>query len=50
MWLSDQEVADSVMFMIADHQQRLPDQRMKRIGDNRFECQPGPALGPLQTP
>ena len=60
MWLSDQEVVDAVMFVIADHQQRLPDQRMKRIGDNGFECQkpgimapartPEPAVGPLQTP
>ncbi len=25
MWLSDQEVADPIMFVIADHKQRLPD-------------------------
>ena len=49
MWLSDQEVADSVMFMIADHQQRLPDQRMKRIGDNRFECQKPGIMTPART-
>ena len=49
MWLSDQEVVDPVMFVIADHQQRLADQRMKRIGDNGFECQKPGTMAPART-
>ena len=60
MWLSNQVVMDPVMFVIANHQQRLADHGMKRIGDNGFECQkpgtmapartPEPVIGPLQIP
>ena len=39
LWLSDQEVVDAAMLVIANHQHRLPSERMKRIGDNGFECQ-----------
>jgi hypothetical protein len=49
MWLPDQEVVDPVMFVIADDQQRLPDQRMKRVGDNRFECQKPGTMAPART-
>ena len=49
MRLSDQEVADPVVFVIADHQQRPPDQRMKRIGDNGFECQKPGIMTPART-
>ncbi len=49
MWLSDQEVAGPVMFVIPDHQQRLPDQGMKRVGDNGFECQKPGIMAPART-
>ena len=49
MWLPNQEVVDPVMFVIADHQKRLPDQRMKRVGDNRFECQKPGTMAPART-
>ena len=48
MWLSNQEVVDPVMFVIADHQQRLADQRMKRIGDSGFECQKPGTMAPAR--
>jgi len=31
MWLAKQKVVNPVMFVIADHQQHLADQRMERI-------------------
>jgi len=49
MWLSNQEVVGPVMFTIADHQQRLPDQRMERVGDNGFECQKPGTMAPART-
>jgi hypothetical protein len=49
MWLSDQEVVDPVMFVIPDHQQRLADQRMKRIGNSGFEWQKPGTMAPAQT-
>ena len=49
MWLSNQEVMDPVMFVIADHQQHLADQRMKRIGDSGFECQKPGTMAPART-
>ena len=50
MWLSDQEVVDAVMLVVADHQHRLADQWMKRIGDNGFECQKPGTMAPARTP
>jgi hypothetical protein len=50
MWLSNQEVADPVMLVTADHQQRLPDQRMKRVGDYAFECQKPGTMAPARMP
>ena len=49
MWLSNQEVVDPVMFVIANHQQRLADHGMKRIGDNGFECQKPGTMAPART-
>ena len=49
MWLSNQVVMDPVMFVIADHQQHLADQRMKRIGDSGFECQKPGTMAPTRT-
>ena len=49
MWLSDQEVMDPAHVEIADHHQRLPDQRMKRISDNGFECQKPGIMAPART-
>jgi hypothetical protein len=37
------------MLMIADHQQRLPDQGVKRVGDNGFECQKPGIMAPART-
>lgn len=39
MRLSDQDVVNAVMLVVADDQHGLTDQRMKRIGDHGFECQ-----------
>jgi hypothetical protein len=49
MWLSNQEVVVPVMFVIANHQQRLADHGMKRIGDNGFECQKPGTMAPART-
>ncbi len=38
MRLSNKEVADAIMLVVADHQDGLVDQRMERIADNCFEC------------
>jgi hypothetical protein len=39
---------DAIMFMVADHQYRLTDQRMERIGDNGFECQKPGTMAPAR--
>ena len=49
MWLSNQEIAGSIMLMITNHQHSLPDQRMKRIGDNSFERQKPSTMAPART-
>ena len=49
LWLSDQEVVDAAMLVIANHQHRLPSERMKRIGDNGFECQKPGIMAPART-
>ena len=48
MWLSDQEMVDAVMLVVANHQNRLAGQRMKRIGDNGFECQKPGIMAPAR--
>ena len=48
MWLSNQEIADSIMLMITNHQHSPPDQRMKRIGDNSFERQKPSIMAPAR--
>jgi hypothetical protein len=48
MWLSNQEVVDPVMFVIANHQQRLAGHGVKRIGDNGFECQKPGIMAPAR--
>ena len=47
--LSDQEVVDAAMLVVANHQHRLTSQRMKRIGDNGFECQKPGIMAPART-
>ncbi len=39
MRLSNQDVVNAVMLVVADDQHGLTDQRMKWIGDHGFECQ-----------
>src|SRR4051812_20730384 len=46
--LSDQEVLDAAMLVVANHQHRLPTQRMKRIGDNGFERQKPGIMAPAR--
>jgi hypothetical protein len=46
--LSDQEVVDAAMLVIANHQHRLPSQWMKRIGDNGFEYQKPGIMAPAR--
>lgn len=36
--LSDQEMLNTVVLMVTDHQHRPPDKRVERIGDHGFEC------------
>ena len=38
-----------IMLMVAGHQNRLPDQRVKRIGDDSFERQKPGTMGPAPT-
>jgi hypothetical protein len=41
-------VVDAAMLVIANHQHRLPSERMKRIGDNGFECQKPGIMAPAR--
>jgi hypothetical protein len=41
-------VVDAAMLVVANHQHRLPGQRMKRIGDNGFECQKPGIMAPAR--
>jgi len=41
-------VVDAAMFVVANHQHRLPGQRMKGISDNRFECQKPGIMAPAR--
>lgn len=47
--LSDQEVVDTAVLVVANHQHRLPGQWVKRIGDNGFECQKPGIMAPART-
>jgi len=49
VWLSNQEIAASIMLMITNHQHCLADQRMKRIGDHSFERQKPSTMAPART-
>ncbi len=49
MRLSDQDVVNTVMLVVADDQHGLTDQRMKRIGDHGFECQKPGTMEPART-
>ena len=42
-------MVDAVMLMAADNQHGLTDQRMKWIGDDRFECQKPDIMTPART-
>ncbi|HEY0204015.1 MAG TPA: hypothetical protein VGC15_07700 [Acetobacteraceae bacterium] len=48
MRLSDQDVVNTVMLVVADDQHGLTDQRMKRIGDHGFECQKPGTMEPAR--
>jgi hypothetical protein len=47
--LVDQEVANTVVLVVPDHQHSLPHQRMKRIGNHGFECQKPGIMLPVRT-
>ncbi len=49
MRLSDQNVVNTVMLVVADDQHGLTDQRMKRIGDHGFERQKPGTMKPART-
>ena len=48
MRLPDQEMVDAVVLMGADHQNRLADQWMIRIGNHGFECQKPGTMAPAR--
>ena len=50
MRLPDQEMVNTVVLMVAGHQNRPADQRVERIGDHRFECQKPGTMAPAPTP
>jgi hypothetical protein len=50
MWLADQKMMDTVMLVVADHQNGLAGQWMKRIGDLRFERQKPGIMSPARIP
>nr|WP_294557003.1 hypothetical protein [uncultured Rhodopila sp.] len=49
MRLPDQEMADTVMLLSADHKNTLADQRMERIGNHGFERQKTGTMPPART-
>jgi hypothetical protein len=56
MRLPNQIMVNTTMFMVAGNQNRLADQRMKRIGHDGFKCQntcimaPAPTMEPRTGP
>jgi hypothetical protein len=48
MWLADQKMMDTVMLVVADHQNGLAGQWVKRIGDLRFERQKPGIMSPAR--
>jgi hypothetical protein len=44
--LSDQQMVNAVMLVVADHQNGLADHRMKRVGNHSFECQKPGTMAP----
>ena len=49
MRLSDQDVVNTVVLVVADDQHGLTDQRMERIGDYGFERQKPGIMKPART-
>ena len=49
MRLPNQEIVDAIVFVVAGHQNGLADQRMERIGDDRFVRQKPGTMAPAQT-
>ena len=47
--LPDQEMADTIMFVVANHKNTLADKRMKRIRHHRFERQKPGTMSPART-
>jgi len=49
MRMSDQDMVNTVMLVVADYQHGLADQRMKRVGDHGFVCQKPGTMAPART-
>ena len=49
MRLPNQEIANAVVLVVAGHQNGLADQRMERIGDDRFVRKKPGTIAPAQT-
>jgi len=47
--LPDQVVTNAIMLMDAGYQNRLPDQRVKRVGDHSFKRQKPGIMAPAPT-
>ena len=47
--LPDQVMTNVIMLMDAGYQNRLPDQRVKRVGDDSFKRQKPGTMGPAPT-
>jgi hypothetical protein len=49
MRLPNREIVNAIVLVVAGHQNGLADQRMERIGDDRFVCQKPGTMAPAQT-
>jgi hypothetical protein len=49
MRLPNQEIVNAIVLVVAGHQNGLADQRMERIGDDRFVRQKPGTMAPAQT-
>ena len=49
MRLPEEEIMNTVVLMVARHQDRLTSQRVERIGDHGFECQKPGTMAPART-
>jgi hypothetical protein len=49
MGLPNQEIVNAIVLVVAGHQHGLADQRMERIGDDRFVRQKPGTMAPART-